>query len=138
MPIIEEKDVVFTGDTLFAGGCGRFFEGEAQEMLNNFRLIDSFPKDTKLLPGHEYTYSNLKWALKVDQSNEVIQQTLEKIENFPLAFHIPSSVERERKINLFMQCDTKHMKNLLGINNPVDIMKTLRQMKNEGKGLNQN
>ena len=59
---------VFTGDTLFIGGCGRFFEGTPQEMHTalNERLA-TLPDDTKVYPGHEYTKGNVKFAIKVSQ-----------------------------------------------------------------------
>ena len=133
--IIEKEDVLFTGDTLFSGGCGKFFEGEAEQMLKNFRLINSFLYSTVVLPGHEYTASNLNWALKVDQDNPHIKETFQKVKESPNSFHIPSTIEKERRINLFMQCDTKRLKDLLKCSDPIKLMNKLRNMKNEGKGL---
>ncbi|KAF4428855.1 hypothetical protein FACUT_9312 [Fusarium acutatum] len=72
----REQKVVFTGDTLFTGGCGRFFEGTAEEMhvaLN--KHLASLPDDTVVFPGHEYTRSNAKFAISVLQS-EPVQQLL--------------------------------------------------------------
>lgn len=65
---------VFTGDTLFIGGCGRFFEGTAPEMhkaLNE--VLAGLPDDTKVYPGHEYTKGNVKFAKKV-LDNEAIRK----------------------------------------------------------------
>ncbi|KAF4497056.1 hydroxyacylglutathione hydrolase [Fusarium agapanthi] len=70
------QKAVFTGDTLFTGGCGRFFEGTAEEMhvaLN--KHLASLPDDTVVFPGHEYTRSNAKFAISVSQS-EPVQQLL--------------------------------------------------------------
>ncbi|KAI9738003.1 MAG: Cytoplasmic glyoxalase II [Cirrosporium novae-zelandiae] len=66
---------VFTGDTLFIGGCGRFFEGNAEEMyiaLNS--ILASLPDDTKVYPGHEYTKSNVKFLVSVDPDSQAIQE----------------------------------------------------------------
>ncbi len=68
------SNVLFTGDTLFSSGCGRFFEGNAAEMLQNMDKIASLPKDTKIFCGHEYTMSNLEWSLKVEPINCNLQQ----------------------------------------------------------------
>ncbi|KAF4960082.1 hypothetical protein FGADI_1099 [Fusarium gaditjirri] len=70
----RDQKAVFTGDTLFTGGCGRFFEGTAEEMhvaLN--KHLASLPNDTVVFPGHEYTRSNAKFAVSVSQSDPVQQ-----------------------------------------------------------------
>jgi hydroxyacylglutathione hydrolase len=69
-----EDRAVFTGDTLFIGGCGRFFEGSAEEMhkaLNE--TLAALPDDTKVYPGHEYTKGNVKFAKKV-LNNDAIKK----------------------------------------------------------------
>lgn len=69
------QKVVFTGDTLFIGGCGRFFEGNAQEMnkaLNE--VLAALPDDTKVYPGHEYTKGNVKFAKKVLGSDDAVRR----------------------------------------------------------------
>lgn len=68
------EKVVFTGDTLFHAGCGKFFEGNAEEMntaLN--KTLAALPNDTKVFPGHEYTKSNVKFAVSV-LKNEAIKK----------------------------------------------------------------
>ena len=59
------KHVIFTGDTVFIGGCGRFFEGEPFEMYNAFKLLNSLPDDVRVFCGHEYSIQNLEFCLKV-------------------------------------------------------------------------
>uniref|UniRef100_A0A0D2Y7I5 Metallo-beta-lactamase domain-containing protein n=1 Tax=Fusarium oxysporum (strain Fo5176) TaxID=660025 RepID=A0A0D2Y7I5_FUSOF len=79
-----DQKAVFTGDTLFTGGCGRFFEGTAEEMhvaLN--KHLASLPDDTVVFPGHEYTRSNAKFAISVSQS-EPVQQLLSFSEANPV------------------------------------------------------
>lgn len=64
---------VFTGDTLFNGGCGKFFEGTALEMSQNFEKLTSLPLKTKIFQGHEYSISNYEWALTIEPDNEEIK-----------------------------------------------------------------
>lgn len=76
----DSQRVVFTGDTLFHAGCGKFFEGSAAEMetaLNS--TLAALPDDTKVFPGHEYTKSNVKFAVSVLQ-NEALKRLEEYAE----------------------------------------------------------
>jgi hydroxyacylglutathione hydrolase len=58
---------VFTGDTIFSGGCGRFLEGNAEQMVYAMSVAkDKLPQDTKMFPGHEYTVANMSFCAKVD------------------------------------------------------------------------
>ena len=67
----NNKDpILFCGDTLFAGGCGRVFEGTFEQMFMSLKKISKYPKETKVFCGHEYTLSNLKFALEVDEDNK--------------------------------------------------------------------
>ena len=67
----NNKDpILFCGDTLFAGGCGRVFEGTFEQMFKSLKKISNYPKETKIFCGHEYTLSNLKFALEVDEDNK--------------------------------------------------------------------
>jgi hydroxyacylglutathione hydrolase len=68
---------VFTGDTHFVGGCGKFFEGDAKMMQKNLDTLAELPKDTFVFPGHEYTEGNLNWALGIEWENEAYVQKLE-------------------------------------------------------------
>jgi hydroxyacylglutathione hydrolase len=56
----SEQRAVFTGDTLFIGGCGRFFEGTAEQMLSSLGKLAQLPDDTRVYCGHEYTLANLQ------------------------------------------------------------------------------
>lgn len=66
---------VFTGDTLFIGGCGRFFEGNATEMHHALNeVLAALPDDTKVYPGHEYTKGNVKFAKKVLKDDAAVKK----------------------------------------------------------------
>uniref|UniRef100_A0A803VYX0 Hydroxyacylglutathione hydrolase, mitochondrial n=1 Tax=Ficedula albicollis TaxID=59894 RepID=A0A803VYX0_FICAL len=76
-PNSSEPPAVFTGDTLFVGGCGQFFEGTAEQMHTNLtQILGTLPEDTKVFCGHECTVRNLKFALKVEPENEVVKEKL--------------------------------------------------------------
>ena len=71
----NEDPILFCGDTLFAGGCGRVFEGTFEQMFKSLKRIAKYPKETQVFCGHEYTLSNLKFALEVDKDNKPVSYT---------------------------------------------------------------
>ncbi|XP_040430144.1 hydroxyacylglutathione hydrolase-like protein isoform X1 [Cygnus olor] len=72
-----DAPALFSGDTLFVGGCGKFFEGTAEQMYTNLtQVLGALPKETKVFCGHECTVRNLKFALKVEPENEVVKKKL--------------------------------------------------------------
>ncbi|XP_036164559.1 hydroxyacylglutathione hydrolase, mitochondrial isoform X2 [Myotis myotis] len=76
-PGSSEPSAVFTGDTLFVAGCGKFFEGTADEMYRALiEVLGRLPPDTRVYCGHEYTINNLKFARHVEPSNTAIQEKL--------------------------------------------------------------
>ncbi|OBR12067.1 Hydroxyacylglutathione hydrolase [Colletotrichum higginsianum IMI 349063] len=118
-----EQKVVFTGDTLFISGCGKFFEGNADEMhtaLN--KTLASLPDDTVVFPGHEYTKSNVKFAASVLQ-NEAIQKLQAFAEN---------NKETQGKFTIGDEKDPEIQK-VTGESEPVSVMAKLREMKNNFK-----
>lgn len=90
-------DELFTGDTLFSGGCGRLFEGSAEDMFESFATLLNQPDHTRLWFGHEYTQANLRFAERADPSHPAYAQALENL-RVPSC---PSTVQREREINIF-------------------------------------
>lgn len=123
---------VFTGDTLFVSGCGKFFEGNAAEMheaLN--KRLGSLPDDTVVYPGHEYTKSNVKFAISVLQSEPV-----KKLEEFAASNQVTTgefTLADEKKHNVFMRLDDPAVQKATGATDPVDVMAKLREMKNNFK-----
>ena len=99
--------VLFVGDTLFSAGCGRIFEGTYEEMYNSLKKIKSLPKNTLIYCAHEYTKSNLMWALNLEPENQNIKNKLREVEiKIGLKkLTIPSLLEEEMKINLFLIAD---------------------------------
>ncbi len=103
------QGAVFTGDTLFAGGCGRLFEG-TPAMMNtslNERLA-SLPPETRVYCGHEYTASNLRFAAHVEPGNAAVQAKAAKVAELRARGEptVPSTLADERATNPFMRCDS--------------------------------
>lgn len=90
-------DELFTGDTLFSGGCGRLFEGTPQDMFQSFQTLLSCPPHTRLWFGHEYTQANLEFAQNTEPEHLEYAQALQTL-RVPSC---PSTVARERDINIF-------------------------------------
>ncbi|KAJ4250510.1 Cytoplasmic glyoxalase II [Fusarium torreyae] len=123
---------VFTGDTLFIGGCGRFFEGNAQEMHEalNKRLA-ALPDDTVVYPGHEYTKANVKFAASVSQRDAV-----QKLHSFAENNKITTgkfTIGDEKEHNVFMRVEDPDIQKQTGETEPVAVMAKLREMKNNFK-----
>ena len=97
--------VLFIGDTLFSGGCGRIFEGTYQQMYSSLARIKSLPKNTLIYCAHEYTRANILWALNLKPRDQDIKNKLSEVEK-KLSLNeltIPFLLDEEMKINLFLR-----------------------------------
>jgi hydroxyacylglutathione hydrolase len=103
--IFDEDDVAFVGDTLFAMGCGRLFEGTPQQMFNSLGRLSSLPEKTRLYCAHEYTLSNAKFAANAEPGNEAIADRLARVENMRSngEITVPTTVAEERATNPFVR-----------------------------------
>ena len=100
-----ENPVLFIGDTLFSGGCGRIFEGTHQQMYSSLERIKSLPKNTLIYCAHEYTKGNILWALNLKPKDQDIKNKLSEVEK-KLSLNeltIPFLLDEEMKINLFLR-----------------------------------
>jgi hydroxyacylglutathione hydrolase len=97
----------FTADSLMALGCGRLFEGTPEQMHASLAKMASWPDDTLICSGHEYTASNAKFALTVDPDNKTLAQRARDIDTARNAgrFTVPSLMRLERETNPFLRCD---------------------------------
>ncbi len=100
--------VLFCGDTLFGGGCGRLFEGSPQEMFSSLKRLQNLPVNTEVYCAHEYTEENLIWAQSICPKDLGIQERLKIVQDlrnkgFP---SLPSSILEERETNLFLRAKT--------------------------------
>src|SRR6187200_1658636 len=75
----EDEGMIFVGDTMFAMGCGRLFEGTAEQMYANMKRIADLPEDVRIYCGHEYTLANARFASHVDPRNRAVADRLELV-----------------------------------------------------------
>ncbi|BDH47001.1 hydroxyacylglutathione hydrolase [Salmonella enterica subsp. enterica serovar Choleraesuis] len=96
---------LFCGDTLFSGGCGRLFEGSAEQMFNSFQSLNQLPGDTLICCAHEYTLSNLAFANAIFPSDSAIKHYYREVKELREKKHItlPSTLDKERQINVFLR-----------------------------------
>lgn len=101
----DEGPELFCGDTLFAGGCGRLFEGSAEQMLHSLRAITAVDPATRLWCAHEYTEGNLRWAAAQRPGDAAIAERLAQVKARRARGEatIPTSVALERATNLFVR-----------------------------------
>ncbi len=102
-----KNNILFPGDTLFGGGCGRLLEGTHFQMFESLHKLNSLPENTKIYSAHEYTENNLKWALSLKSKDISILERLKLIQNklqkgMP---SLPSTLSEERKTNLFIRAE---------------------------------
>jgi len=108
VPNPEGADIgplLFCGDTLFSGGCGRLFEGSAEQMHQALNKLAKLPDETKVCCAHEYTEANLRWAVEQRPGDTVLAERLREVRNLRANgdLSLPSSIGIERQTNLFMQ-----------------------------------
>ena len=128
--------ILFCGDTLFAGGCGRVFEGTFEQMFESLKKISNYPKETKIFCGHEYTLSNLKFALEADEDNKQLADEYINVKKL-ISSDIPSlptNLNKELKVNPFLRCNEINIKNKVIdkfdiIDDELEIFTALRKWK---------
>ncbi len=100
-----DDGVIFTGDTLFAMGCGRLFEGDAAQMFGNMQRFADLPDDTAVYCGHEYTQSNGRFALSVDPNNAALVARMAQVDAQRAAGEatVPTTIGAERATNPFLR-----------------------------------
>ena len=127
----QETGELFCGDTLFAGGCGRLFEGTAEQMYNSLIKLRTLPNKTRIWCSHEYTVNNLKFALTIEKDNHNLLLRYDKVINLRKNNQatIPSFLQEEKETNPFLRCDYPSLRKIFKTNNPIEIFKKIRQLK---------
>jgi len=97
--------VIFVGDTLFAMGCGRLFEGTAAQMFDNMRRLAALPDETLVYCAHEYTLPNGRYALRAEPDNDAVKARLAEVEAMRARGEatVPTTIALERATNPFMR-----------------------------------
>ena len=120
-------DALFTGDTLFTAGCGKFFEGTATEMLENLKRLKTLPEITNIYCGHEYTMENLEYAHQADPANQTIIERRQRArqkhaEDIPL---VPATLALELASNPFLRLADINLQQQLSTTNELDTLMRL-------------
>jgi hydroxyacylglutathione hydrolase len=129
----ENLNWAFVGDTLFAMGCGRMFEGTPDQFESSLRKIKSWNPDTLIFCAHEYTLSNAKFAISVEPKNQILQErlkdTIEKRDQNTAT--VPFKLKTELETNPFLRLDSNEILNNIEAKglNPPDVFHKLRSKK---------
>lgn len=120
---------LFCGDTLFAGGCGRLFEGTPAQMVDSLRKLRSLPDTTRIWCAHEYTLKNLEFALTVDRDNLALSQRYQTVRearqrSLPT---VPSHLGEEKQTNPFLRWDVPHLQTAM--ETPDDPIRTFSRLR---------
>lgn len=131
---IPDSAVAFVGDTLFAMGCGRVFEGTMQEMWNSLEKIAKLPPETILYCGHEYTSANAEFSLTIEPGNAALQARVKEVaalraDGKPT---LPTKLSDELATNPFIRVDSAEIRRNLGLENAADweVFAEVRERKN--------
>lgn len=119
---IPDAGVAFTGDTLFAMGCGRIFEGTPEMMWNSLNKLMELPPETRVYCGHEYTLANARFAVTVDPDNRALADRLKEVEalradNRPT---LPTTIAKELATNPFLRASDPSIRAHLGMQDASD------------------
>jgi len=103
--VADGGPILFCGDTLFSGGCGRLFEGTPAQMLTSLEKLAALPGDTRVCCTHEYTLSNLRFAMEVEPGNDALVAYQDKCRELRASHQptLPSTISNERAINPFLR-----------------------------------
>ena len=133
----EGHGIMFCGDTLFSAGCGRLFEGTAEQMYGSLAKLAALPDETAVCCGHEYTLANLRFAAAVEPDNRDVQDyaaecAARRERGEPT---LPSRLGRERRINPFLRCGEATVRAAAEhwagkrLQDPVEVFATVRRWK---------
>lgn len=128
-----ETGELFCGDTLFAGGCGRLFEGTPAQMVHSLSKLRALPDNTRIWCAHEYTLNNLRFALTVDRDNPDLQKRYEEVTAMRKRQEatVPSLLEIEKRTNPFLRWDQPSLQLAAKSNKAVQTFARIREMKDK-------
>ena len=117
-----EEQALFCGDTLFGLGCGRLFEGHAEEMWESLQKIRALPPSTRIYCAHEYTEANGRFALEIEPDNLALQERMQRVaslrsQGLPT---IPSLLKEELATNPFLRPHSPDIRNHLSLHDTAD------------------
>ena len=129
----KESAALFCGDTMYSIGCGRLFEGTPAQMWTSLSRLRALPPDTRIYCAHEYTASNVRFAVSVDPANTALRAyeaevTAKRAQNIPT---VPSTLALERAANPFLRADAPELQAAMAMSgrNPVEVFAEVRRRK---------
>jgi hydroxyacylglutathione hydrolase len=132
---LANDGVAFMGDTLFALGCGRLFEGTAEQVWNSLSKLLTWPAETKVACAHGYTQANARFALTLDPENTALCERATRIDQ--LHAHsiptVPTTMGLERKTNPFLRPDSIELQRAIGMDRAsiIDVFAKVRALKDQ-------
>jgi hydroxyacylglutathione hydrolase len=132
-PVADESGELFCGDTIFAGGCGRLFEGTPAQMVSSMTKMRQLPDNTRIWCAHEYTLGNLKFAVTVDPTNSELQQRLVEViaarnNSIPT---VPTNLGIEKRTNPFLRWDVPALQSSVDSRDGVETFARIRGRKDQ-------
>ncbi|PHR22350.1 MAG: hydroxyacylglutathione hydrolase [Hoeflea sp.] len=120
---IPDEGLLFAGDTLFALGCGRLFEGSPADMHGSLTRLAELPDDTRVYCGHEYTQSNARFAISVDPDNETLAKRMKEVSDLRSKRlpTLPTTIDFEKRTNPFMRTGDPAIRKQLGMETASDL-----------------
>lgn len=130
---VEQPGDLFCGDTLFAGGCGRLFEGTPTQMVASLSKLRALPDNTRVWCAHEYTLKNLQFALTVDSNNLDLQARYSEVKTARsrLEATVPSLLGLEKRTNPFLRWDVPKLQAAVDSQDPIQTFARLRGKKEQ-------
>lgn len=133
--VFDDDRVLFCADTLFSIGCGRVFEGTYPMMWDSLLKLRALPNDMRVYCGHEYTASNVKFALGIEPDNPALKARAEEVAKLRAANQptIPTLIRDEKEANTFLRADVPAVASAVGLagKSPADVFGELRERKNK-------
>jgi hydroxyacylglutathione hydrolase len=136
------SDFALVGDTLFAGGCGRIFEGTPEQMNASLKRLAALPCETQIYCAHEYTIANLRFAREVEPANEALEARLDHAQKLRAKGQptVPSTLSEELETNPFLRCHLPRVASAaetwsgLDLPTEVDVFTVVRSWKDGWRG----
>lgn len=129
----DKEDALFCGDTLFALGCGRLFEGTPAQMWDSLSKFVNLPDETAVYCAHEYTQANAAFAITIDPQNKALQQRMKDIDQLRADGKptVPTTIGLEKETNPFLRPEDQAVQNELGMygNDVVAVFAEIRHRK---------
>ncbi|HSC68844.1 MAG TPA: hydroxyacylglutathione hydrolase [Cellvibrio sp.] len=139
----QTSPLLFCGDALFAGGCGKRYDGTPEIMWDSLQKLAALPEPTLVYCAHEYTHTNLEFALAFDPHNTALTARLDYVKGLRKAGlpTLPTTISLEKRTNPFLRCPQVGIKNIIearvgrSLESPAEVFGALRQLKDQWPNL---